>query len=75
MSSKLLSQLRLAYSIVYACLWAHYSTFDRELLAVYLSIRHFRYIFEGRHFHMLTDYKPLMYTLDARLDHHSPSGL
>ena len=71
MSTKLLSQLRLAYSNVYTCLWAHYSTFDRELLAVYLSIQHFHYIFEGRHFHMLTDYKPLMYTLDARLDHHS----
>ena len=25
-----------------------YSTFDRELLAVYLSIRHFRYFIEGR---------------------------
>lgn len=28
-----------------------YSTFNRELLAVYLDIRHFRHILEGRHFH------------------------
>ena len=27
-----------------------YSTFDRELLAVYLAIRHFRYFVEGRNF-------------------------
>ena len=36
-----------------------YSTFDRELLAVYLAIRHFRYFLEGRCFHVLTDHKPL----------------
>ena len=36
-----------------------YSTFDRELLAVYLSIKHFRHFLEGRTFHVLTDHKPL----------------
>ena len=42
-----------------------YSTFDRELLAVYLAIKHFRHLLEGRHFHVLTDHKPL----------HTPSTL
>ena len=36
-----------------------YSTFDRELLAVYETIRHFRYFLEGRTFHIQTDHKPL----------------
>ena len=38
-----------------------YSTFDRELLAVYLAVRHFRYYLEGRDFTVFTDHKPLMF--------------
>ena len=49
-----------------------YSTYDRELLAIYLAIRHFRYFLEGRHFHVLTNHKPLIYALSSRPDHHSP---
>ncbi len=49
-----------------------YSTFDRELLAVYLSIKHFRHLLEGRAFHVLTDHKPLTYALHSRSDTHSP---
>ena len=49
-----------------------YSTFDRELLAVYLAIRHFRYFVEGRQFHILTDHKPLVYALTTCSDKHSP---
>ena len=49
-----------------------YSTFDRELLAVYLAIRHFRHFLEGRQFHVLTDHKPLTFALQARPDRHSP---
>ena len=37
-----------------------YSAFDRELLAIYLSIRHFRYFLEGRTFAIFTDHKPLV---------------
>nr|VZI06730.1 unnamed protein product [Spirometra erinaceieuropaei] len=33
-----------------------YSVFGRELLAVYLSIRHFRHFLEGREFVVLTDH-------------------
>lgn len=48
-----------------------YSTFDRELLAVYLAIKHFRHLLEGRVFHVLTDHKPLMYALNPRSDRQS----
>lgn len=37
-----------------------YSAFDRELLAVYESIKHFRPEIEGRDFYVLTDHKPLV---------------
>ena len=36
-----------------------YSAFDRELLGVFLAIRHFRHMLEGRPFHIWTDHKPL----------------
>jgi hypothetical protein len=36
-----------------------YSTFDRELLAVFAAIRHFRFVLEGRPFRILTDHLPL----------------
>ena len=49
-----------------------YSTFDRELLAMYLSIKHFCHFVEGRSFHILTDYKLLTHALDTRYDRHSP---
>ena len=45
---------------------SRYSTFDRELLAIYASIRHFRYFIEGRSFHVLTDHRPLVFALDSR---------
>ena len=38
-----------------------YSTFDRELLAVYLAVRHFRYYLEGRDSTVFTDHKPLTF--------------
>lgn len=38
----------------------NYSAFDRELLALYLAIRHFRYFLEGRLFSAFTDHKPLV---------------
>ncbi|CAH8866241.1 unnamed protein product [Trichobilharzia szidati] len=34
-------------------------TFGRELLAIYLAIRHFSYLLQGRHFTISTDHKPL----------------
>lgn len=42
---------------------ANYSTYDRELLAVYEAIKHFRYMVEGRNLIIHTDQKPLTYAL------------
>jgi len=42
-----------------------YSTFDREILAVYLAIKHFQYFVGGREFYILTDYKPLKVALQT----------
>ena len=36
-----------------------YSTFGRELLTIYLSVKHFRHMLEGRAFCVYTDHKPL----------------
>lgn len=49
-----------------------YSTFGRELLAIYYAIRHFRHLLEGRQFTVLTDHKPLTYALNTTTDRHSP---
>ena len=37
-----------------------YSAYDRELLAMYKAVRHFRHMVEGRTFRILTDHKPLV---------------
>ncbi|GFR76397.1 Pol polyprotein [Elysia marginata] len=37
-----------------------YSTFDRELLGLYLAVKHFRYFLEARRFAMFTDHKSLV---------------
>ena len=49
-----------------------YSTFDRELQAVYLTIKHFRHFVEGRVFHILTDHRPLTFSLKSHHGRHSP---
>lgn len=49
-----------------------YSTFGRELLGVYLAIRHFRYYLEGRTFFVMTDHKPLTYALTSSSETHTP---
>ena len=36
-----------------------YSTFSRELLAIYLAIKHFRHLLEGWHFSIFTNHKLL----------------
>ena len=45
-----------------------YSTFDRDLLALYLGIRQFRYLLEGRHFIAFTDHKPLLFAMVKTTD-------
>ena len=50
----------------------NYSAFDRELLAAYLAIRHFRYFLEGRSFTLFTDHKPLTFAISKIGDPLSP---
>ena len=45
-----------------------YSAFDRELLAVFRAIAHFRHYVEGHPFHVLTDHKPLCRALKSSTD-------
>lgn len=44
----------------------HYSTFDKELLAIYESVKHFRFMLEGRVFKILTDHKALTYAFTTK---------
>ena len=49
-----------------------YSAFDRELLALYLAVRHFRVSLEGRAFTAYTDHKPLTFAFAKISDPWSP---
>ncbi|GFX71235.1 transposon Tf2-8 polyprotein [Trichonephila clavipes] len=49
-----------------------YSAYDRELLAIYSAIRHFRYMLEARDFTVFTDHKPLTYAFRQKSDNCSP---
>ena len=49
-----------------------YSTFGRELLAIYSTVRHFRHVLEGRQFTVYTDHKPLVYAFQCLSQRHSP---
>ncbi|CAL8102051.1 unnamed protein product [Calicophoron daubneyi] len=51
---------------------SRYSTFGRELLAMYEAVRHFRHSVEGREFTIYTDHKPLTYALLSSSDKYSP---
>ena len=42
-----------------------YSAFDRELLAVYATIKHFRHNLEGRNIFVNTDHKPLTFVMSS----------
>ncbi|GFS61635.1 hypothetical protein TNCV_4312891 [Trichonephila clavipes] len=49
-----------------------WSTYDRELLAIYISVKRFRHMLEGRDFIIYTDQKPLMYAFMQNPDKCSP---
>ncbi|CAH8848022.1 unnamed protein product [Trichobilharzia szidati] len=50
---------------------ARYSTFGRELLAIYAAIKHFRHFVECRKFTVFTDHQPLTYALHTTTDRYS----
>lgn len=45
-----------------------YSAFDREMLAIYLAIKHFKYLVEGREFVVFTDHKPLTTAIASKTE-------
>lgn len=49
-----------------------YSTYDRELLAAYCAIKHFRHILEGRKFVLYTDHKPLIFAFSQNPEKATP---
>ena len=60
------------YSHSFSLTQSRYSTFDRELLAIYLAIKHFRYFIEGRTFPVFTDHAPLCKAIFSRSQNSSP---
>lgn len=49
-----------------------YSAYDRELLAIYESVKYFRYMIELKPFFILTDHKPIISAFKKSLDACSP---
>ena len=47
----------------------NYSTFDKELLAMYTAVQKFRHFIEGRPFVIFTDHKPLTYAMSSNTEY------
>ncbi|GFY20317.1 retrovirus-related Pol polyprotein from transposon opus [Trichonephila clavipes] len=43
-----------------------YSTYDREILGIYLSVKHFKHLLEGNDFVIYTDHKPLAFAFKQK---------
>lgn len=52
-----------------------YSTYDRELLGIYLSVKHFKHLLEGNDFTIYTDHKPLTFAFQQKNEKASPRQL
>ncbi|GFV51168.1 retrovirus-related Pol polyprotein from transposon 297 [Trichonephila clavipes] len=53
----------------------NYSTYDRELLGIYLSVKQFKHLLEGRNFVIYTDHKPITYAFHQKNEKASPRQL
>ena len=49
---------------------SRYSTFDRELLAIYSSVRHFHHFLQGTSFTIQTDHLPLIHAFTKKIGPH-----
>lgn len=49
-----------------------YGAYDRELLAIYLAVKHFRHMVETRNFTIFTDHKPITFAFQQKLEKCSP---
>lgn len=50
----------------------NYSTYDKELTAIYQAVKHFQHMLEGREFCIFTDHKPLIFVFHKKLEKTSP---
>ncbi|GBN53311.1 hypothetical protein AVEN_63878-1 [Araneus ventricosus] len=53
----------------------NWSTYDRELYAIYASVKKFRHMLEGRNFSIYTDQKPLIFSFKQKPEKCSPRQL
>ncbi|GFS50803.1 retrovirus-related Pol polyprotein from transposon 297 [Trichonephila clavipes] len=53
----------------------NYSTYDRELLGINLSVKQFKHLLEGRNFVIYTDHKPITYAFHQKNEKASPRQL
>ena len=49
-----------------------WSAYDKELLAVYLSVKNFKHHLEGRPFRIYTDHKPLVDSISKQTEAQNP---
>ncbi|GBO18607.1 hypothetical protein AVEN_216184-1 [Araneus ventricosus] len=49
-----------------------YSTYDRELLAIYATVKHFQHLLEGQNFIIFTDHRPLTFAFTKKSASSSP---
>jgi cleavage and polyadenylation specificity factor subunit 1 len=49
-----------------------YSSYDRELLAVYEAVKHFCHMLEARHFVIFTNHKPITHAFQQKREKCSP---
>lgn len=49
-----------------------YSTYDRELLAIFAAVKYFRFMIEGNQFIIFTDHKPITFAFLQNMDKFSP---
>lgn len=53
------------YSEKFTAAQRNYSTFGRELMAIKMAVKYFRYLLEGRRFTIYTDHNPLTHALTS----------
>lgn len=49
-----------------------YSAYDRELLAIFAAVKHFRYMLEASQFMIFTDHRPITFAFSQNSDKFSP---
>lgn len=52
-----------------------YGAYDREFLAIYLAIKHFKFMLEGRNLYVITDHKPITFAFQQKAEICSPRRL